>query len=194
MPRRVARAAGVVEIALAAATWAVLACMSLKWRHKRGAFRASAPVPMDMMTLSPGWLLFAAMLFVAFCALWTGTLFSVSWLTGRARMMADGPEVAGLALSLFRRWALPLLVASIAVGFVWLVGGPPERLRAHWVYGIVAALAALTTLHVVVGARAKRVVRGSTRAMRGEAIRRLALLVSFGAIIALVAFRGSFVP
>jgi hypothetical protein len=151
-------------------------------------------VPMDSMTLSPGWLLFAAMLFVACCALWTGTLFSVSWLTGRARMMADGPEVAALALSLFRRWALPLLIASVAVGFVWLVGGSPQRLRAHWVYGIVAALAALSALHVAVGARAKRVVRGSVRATQGEAIRRVALLLSFGALIALVAFRASFVP
>ncbi len=149
---------------------------------------------MSWMSLSPGYLLFASMLFVACCALWTGTLFSVSWLTGRARMMADGPEVAGLALSLFRRWALPLLVATIAVAFVWLVGGPAERLRARGVYGIVAALAALLALHVVVGARAKRVVGGSVQATRGEIMRRLALLLSFGAIIALVAFRASFVP
>jgi hypothetical protein len=149
---------------------------------------------MDWMNLSPGWLLLASTSFVASCALWTGTLFSVSWLTGRARMMADGPEVGGLALALFRRWAVPLLVTSLAAGFIWLAGGPADRLRAHWVYGIVAAMAAILGLHLVVGSRAKRVVRGSVRASDGEAVRRVALVLSFGAIIALAALRTSLVP
>jgi hypothetical protein len=149
---------------------------------------------MDWMTLTPGWLMLAAMGFVASCSLWTGTLFCVSWLTGRARMMADGPEVGGLAVSLYRRWARPLFVASFVAGFVSLAGGPAERLRAHWVYGIVAAMAALLALHAVVGSRAKRVVRGSVRASEGEAFRRVALVVSFGAIIALAALRTSLVP
>jgi hypothetical protein len=142
---------------------------------------------MQWTTLPPAWLPFAAMLFVACCALWTGTLMSVSWLTGRARMMADGPEVGALAGSLYRRWAVPLLVASLATAFVWLAGGPRERLRADWVYGIGAALAALLTLHAMVGSRAERLGRGSRRAGNGEAMSRLALVVSFGAIIALAA-------
>jgi hypothetical protein len=150
--------------------------------------------PMDWMNLSPGWLLLAALAFVASCSLWTGTLFCVSWLSGRARMMADGPEVGGLALSLFRRWATPLFVASFFACFAWLAGGPADRLRAHWVYGIVGAMAALLALHVVVGSRARRIVRGSVRAAEGEAIRRVALVVSFGAIIALAALRTSLVP
>jgi hypothetical protein len=149
---------------------------------------------MDWIVLTPGWLTFLAIVFLACCALWTGTLFSVSWLTGRARITADGPEVAAHALSLFRRWAFPFLTASLAVGFVWLVGGPPDRLHAHWVYGIAAALAALAALHFVVGSRASRVVRGSVRATRGEVVRRFAVLLSFGAIIALAAFRASLVP
>jgi len=57
---------------------------------------------MDWMNLTPGWLTLVSTWFVASCALWTGTLFSVSWLTGRARMMADGPEV-GLAQPTRRR-------------------------------------------------------------------------------------------
>jgi hypothetical protein len=149
---------------------------------------------MDWMNLTPSWLTLASMAFVASCALWTGTLFSVSWLTGRARMMADGPEVGGLALTLFRRWAVPLLVLSLVAGFVCLAGGPADRLRAHWVYGIVGAMVVLFALHAVVGSRAKRVVRGSLRASEGEAIRRLALVLSFGAIIALAALRTSLVP
>ena len=150
--------------------------------------------PMDWMNLAPGWLLLVAMAFVVSCSLWTAILFSVSWLTGRARMMADGPEIGGLAVALFRRWATPLFVSSFVAGFVWLAGGPADRLRAHWVYGIVGAMGALVALHVVVGSRARRVVRGSVRAAEGEAMRRVALVVSFGAIIALAALRTSLVP
>jgi hypothetical protein len=149
---------------------------------------------MDWMNLTPGWLTLASMAFVASCAFWTGTLFSVSWLTGRARMMADGPEVGGLALALYRRYAAPLFIASFVAGFVWLAGGPADRLQAHWVYGIVGAMAALVGLHLVVGSRARRVLRGSARAAQGEVIRRVALVVSFGAIIALAALRTSLVP
>jgi hypothetical protein len=149
---------------------------------------------MDWIDLTPGWLMVVSMTFVALCALWTGTLFSVSWLTGRARMMADGPEVGGLAVALYRRWAGPLFIASFLVGFVWLAGGPADRLRAHWVYGIVGAMAALLSLHLVVGSRAQRVLRGSVRASEGEIIRRVALVLSFGTIIALAALRTSLLP
>jgi hypothetical protein len=149
---------------------------------------------MDWMNLTPVWLTLSTMSFVAFCAFWTGTLFSVSWLTGHARMMADGPEIAGLALKLFRRWAAPLLVMSLVSGFVWLAGGPAERLRARWVYGVLAALCALLFLHAAVGSRAQRVVRGSVRATRGEVARRIGLVVSFCALIALAALRTSLAP
>jgi hypothetical protein len=150
--------------------------------------------PMQWITLPPAWVPVAELLFVACCALWTGTLLSVSWLTGRARMMADGPEVGALALALFRRWATPLLVASLVIGIVWLGGGPRERLRAHWVYGIGAAVIVLLMLHGRVGTRAERVGRGSLRAINGEWISRVAIVISFGAIIALAALHTSFVP
>ena len=152
------------------------------------------PRAMDWMNLTPGWLMLLAIAFVASCSLWTATRFCVSWLTGRARMMADGPEVAGLALSLYRRWAGPLFAASFVTGFASLAGGPADRLRAHWVYGIAAAMVAIVALHLVVGSRARRVVRGSVRASEGEAFRRVALVVSFGAIIALAALRTALVP
>lgn len=149
---------------------------------------------MDWMNLTPGWLMLASIAFLATCSLWTGTLLSVSWLTGRARMMADGQEVGGLALTLFRHWAVPLFAASFLSGFVSLAGGPADRLRAHWVYGIVGAMVAIGALHVVVGSRAKRVVRGSVRASEGEVLRRAALVVSFGAIVVLAALRTSLMP
>ena len=149
---------------------------------------------MDWMNLPPGWLMLAAVAFVASCSLWTGTLFCVSWLTGRARMMADGPEIGRLAVTLHRRWAHPLGIATFVTGFISVMGGPSERLRAHWIYGIAAAVAALVALDVAVGSRAKRVVRGSLRASEGEAMRRVAIVLSFGAIIALAALRTTLLP
>jgi hypothetical protein len=149
---------------------------------------------MDWMNLPPGWLLLVAISFVASCALWTGLLFCVSWLSGRARMMADGPELGALAATLFRRWATPLLVVCFFTGFLWLACGPSDRLRAHWVQAIGTVLLAMVALHATVGSRAERVVRGSLRASQGEGFRRAALLVSFGAIIAFAALRTTLVP
>jgi hypothetical protein len=77
---------------------------------------------------------------------------------------------------------------------VWLAGGPGDRLRAHWVYGVVGAWLAMLLLHMAVGSRAGRVVRGSKRASKGDGVRRVALVVSFGAIIALSALRTSLLP
>jgi hypothetical protein len=149
---------------------------------------------MEWMNLKPGWLMLAALSFLAACALWTGILFSVSWLTGRARMMADGPEVGGLALTLYRRWAVPQLLLSLVAGFVWLWGSPGDQLRAHWVYGVLGAWVVLLLLHMAVGSRAARVVRGSKRASSGDGVRRIALVVSCGAIIALCALRTQLIP
>jgi hypothetical protein len=149
---------------------------------------------MEWMNLKPGWLMLAALSFLAACALWTGVLFSVSWLTGRARMMADGPEVGGLALTLYRRWAVPQPFLSLVAGVVWLGGGPGDQIRAHWVYAVFGAWAMLLLLHMAVGSRAARVVRGSKRASAGDGMRRIALVVSCGVIIALSALRTQLVP
>jgi hypothetical protein len=150
---------------------------------------------MDWMTLTPGWLLLlVATLFLASCAAWTGVLVSVSRLSGRARMMADGPKGCVLALALYRERAMPLLVVSFLIGFVWLACAPSDRLRAHWVHAIGVALLAMAGLHVMVGSRAERVLRGSLRATQGEALRRIALLVSFVSIIAFAALRTTLVP
>lgn len=135
----------------------------------------------------------AAAFFVA-TALWMGTLFSASWLSGRARMMADSSEIGRLSLSLFRRWATPSLLASLAAGFGWLMVAPGDRTRAYWVYSVVAAFVLLVTLHLAVGSRADRIARGSISATRGEGVRRFALLLSFGAIVAIASLRASLMP
>ncbi|HEX3771954.1 MAG TPA: hypothetical protein VHV30_13855 [Polyangiaceae bacterium] len=146
------------------------------------------------MNLSSRWLVLVAAIFIAALALWTGMLVAASRLTGRARTVGEGAAQADLAVALHRRWASPLLFVSLAMGFVWLAFGPADRLQAHWVYAIIAALMAIVALHAVVGDRARRVRHGSLRATRGEGLRRAALVVSFAAILVLAALRTTLVP
>jgi hypothetical protein len=127
-------------------------------------------------------------------ALWIGTLFSVSWITGCAPMMADGPEIGRLAVTLFRRWTVPSLWLALASGTGWVVLTHTVRARAHWAYLAAALAVLLLALHLAVGRRARRVVEGNVGATRGEGIRRLALMLSLGAVIAVVTFRAALVP
>jgi hypothetical protein len=148
---------------------------------------------MDWMNLSSRWLFLVAATFIASLALWTAMLVQASWLTGRTRTITERPDPAELAVALHRR-ASPVLFVSLAIGFVWLACGPADRLKAHWVYAIMAALVAMMALHAVVGSRARRVLHGSIRATRGEGLRRVALVVSFAAILVIAALRTTLVP
>jgi hypothetical protein len=132
------------------------------------------------------------MLFAAAATLWIGTLFSVSWLSGRAATMADGPEIGALALSLLRRWSAPSLLVCLVSGLAWVGAAPEQRAHDPWVYAAGVSLAALMLLHQAVGFRAKRVVRGSVSAARGEGVRRLAVILSMGALVGLLGLRGAF--
>ncbi|HEY8086791.1 MAG TPA: hypothetical protein VIF09_03080, partial [Polyangiaceae bacterium] len=67
---------------------------------------SSTPLGVFLQQCTP---LLAAAAFLSLC-LWVGVLFSVSWLSGRARWMADGTEVGELAAALNRRWAIPCFV------------------------------------------------------------------------------------
>jgi hypothetical protein len=137
--------------------------------------------------------LFATLCFVA-TALWVGTLFSVSWLSGRARMMADGPEIGRLSVSLFRRWTAPSLILGLAAGVAWCAATRGEIPRDGWLYGVAVAVLAQIGLSAAVGHRARRVMGGSFEATKGEGMRRFALLVSLWATVALATFRSSLVP
>jgi hypothetical protein len=159
----------------------------LRLRHSRNGLDTHSGSPYELDSR----LADASVAFVAACGLWTGTLLSVSWLTGRARMMADGQR-SGASLSRCSVGGRSLLVASVVAGFVSLVGVRP--IRAHWVYGIVGAMVCEHR-----APRRRRLARqarraGSVRASEGEAIRRVALVLSFGAILALAALRTSLVP
>jgi hypothetical protein len=89
-------------------------------------------------------------------ALCLGTLFAVNWLTGRARWMADAPEIARLALSLFARWTVPCFVVSTLAGAGWLEGAHPERAHDPIVLVVAAATLVLVVIHFRVAGRARR--------------------------------------
>jgi hypothetical protein len=124
-------------------------------------------------------------------ALWTGVLFSVSWLSGRARWMADGVEVGSLALTLSRRWGTPLLTLCMASALVWVGVQQDATLQqgGAWLLGLGGMVLVLLLLHATVDHRAMRVSRGSVRATQGEGMRRLALIMSLAALAALVGFQ-----
>jgi hypothetical protein len=122
-------------------------------------------------------------------ALWVGILFSVSWLSGRARWMADGTELGSLALSLNRRWATPLLIVCLASGSLWVFMVPAGSLDLPWASGLGGTILALLIVHSSVVARAMGVSRGSLRATHGEGVRRLLLVISLAALTILVGLR-----
>ena len=121
-------------------------------------------------------------------SLWVGVLFSVSWLSGRARSMADGAEVGQLAAALDRRWAMPSIVASFATACLWVYVAPSARPGGTSLVALVGALLVLLAVHSSVSRRAAQVARGSIRATRGEGVRRLLLVLSLATIAALVTF------
>jgi hypothetical protein len=129
--------------------------------------------------------LFGTLLFLA-SAVWIGTLLSVSWLCGRSRFFADEGDVGRLAVSLQRRWSTPALAVGLVTGAAWAVS--QDVMRLHWFLGSLVFVVALLALHARVGAQARAVATGSLRP-KGGGVQRLALLVSLGAIVALVAFR-----
>jgi hypothetical protein len=132
--------------------------------------------------------------FVVATALWIGTLFSVSWLSGCARMMADGPEIGRLALSLFRRWTVPSLGVSLVAGAGWVALARSGRPPGQWVYGaVLLVIPVVLSLHMAVGRHAKRVMQGNIE-VRGAGMQRLALVLSLGAAIALATFRSTLAP
>jgi hypothetical protein len=107
------------------------------------------------------WLQRGAPLLLALAAmsavLCIGTLFSVHWLAGRARLMADAPEIARLALSLFARWTVPCFFVSTVAAAGWLEGAHRERAHDPIVLAAAATTLLLVVVHFQVAARARRV-------------------------------------
>jgi serine/threonine protein kinase len=137
---------------------------------------------------------FFATIWIVANSLCIGTLFSASWLCGRAVMMADAPEIGRLSLQLLRRWTVPSLVVSLVAGAAWCTLVAQEHQQNLWLYGVGLAALALVGLNVTIAQRANQLAQGTADSSRGEGARRLALLVSVSAAIALAAFQPSLLP
>lgn len=131
--------------------------------------------PQHLLTYGP---LLLGVVAVVAGALWTGTLFAVSWLCGRARWRADSRDIGALAADLNSRWATRWFVVGAACSLGWVAAAPPGTLEPYWVGGVGAGVLALLLLHGSVAQRAKRIADGSVRAARGEGLRRFALVLS----------------
>jgi hypothetical protein len=122
-------------------------------------------------------------------ALWVGLVFSVSWLSGRARWMADSAEIGSLATALDRRWAIPSIALAVGSASLWLwvaPGGPPAGAS---LVALACAMMVLAAVHSSVSRRARQVSRGSLGAARGEGVRRLFLVLSLATIVVVMTFR-----
>lgn len=112
---------------------------------------------MDLLTWLHRGAPFLLALAVLSGALCIGTLFAVSWLAGRARWMADAPEIARLALSLFSRWTVPCFFVSAASAAGWLEGAHPDRVHDPVVMAAAVATLLLVIVHFRVASRARRI-------------------------------------
>jgi hypothetical protein len=129
--------------------------------------------------------LLAVMALIAGC-LWAGIAFSVSWLSGRARLMADGADAGRLALSLDRRWGTPCLAACLASTVLWVWSTPGILEARAWLVGLAGLAVTLLVLHASVVGRARSVSEGSLQPTHADGVRRLFLVLSIGALLALV--------
>lgn len=98
---------------------------------------------------------------------WIGALLSECMLLGRARFMADGAEIGGLARRVHSRLAVPAFVASFACGVARIGEDPRVYLHLPWMHVKLAFAAGVIVLHHVIGARARRVAGGAIQEGNG---------------------------
>ncbi len=119
---------------------------------------------------------------------WVGALLAETVILGSTRWLAD-PTVGGvLARRVHTRLAIPACLASLATGLVLLV--PARRLwvGTPWMGAKVGFAVALVALHLVIGARARRVADGRADDASGAwALRWLVLLASGAAVLLSIA-------
>jgi uncharacterized membrane protein len=99
---------------------------------------------------------------------WIGALLSECLLLGRARFMADGAEIGGLARRVHTRLAVPGFVASFAFGVARIADDPRLYLHLPWMHVKLAFAAGVIVLHHVIGARSRRVAGGAIQDGNGS--------------------------
>lgn len=92
---------------------------------------------------------------------WIGSLLAECLLIGRARFMADGAEVGGLARRVHTRLAVPAFLASFGFGIARIAQDPRVYLHLPWMHVKLAFAAGVIVLHHVIGARSRRVAAGA---------------------------------
>jgi len=115
---------------------------------------------------------------------WIGALLAETQLLRSTRSLADPPSAGVLARRVHTRLAVPACLGSLATGLVLLM--PARRLWAGtpWMGAKVGFAVALVALHLVIGARARRVAEGRADDARGAwALGWLVLLASGAAVL-----------
>jgi putative membrane protein len=125
---------------------------------------------------------------------WIGAIVAVAWLTGRARLMADGAEIGRLAVLFYRRFAVPAFVISFLAGLGRLLTMPREYMQLHWMHGKLTFALIVIVLHHVAGGRAKRVAGGSMQAGQNSAILWISLLLCAAIVVVFAIFKSQLVP
>jgi putative membrane protein len=115
---------------------------------------------------------------------WIGALLAETQLLGGARWLADPPSAGVLARRVHTRLAVPACLGSLATGLVLLAPARRLWLGMPWMGAKVGFAVAVVSLHVVIGARARRVAEGRADDARGAwALRWLVLLASGAAVL-----------
>ena len=107
---------------------------------------------------------------------WIGSILSVALLVGRARFMADGAEVGGLARRVYMRLAVPAFLGSFVFGLTRFVLGISVYAHMPWMHAKLTLAVGIIALHHIIGARAKRAAAGQSKGAGGTTGLLLALL------------------
>jgi putative membrane protein len=133
-------------------------------------------------------------LHVAANVVWIGSILSVGWLCGRARLMADGAEIGRMARGLYLRFSVPAFGLSIVAGLARFFVAPGAYLRMHWMHGKLFFAIGVIALHHIIGARTKKVSKGDTAAGKGTPVFTIALLLAAVGAVALATMKDSLIP
>jgi protoporphyrinogen IX oxidase len=129
---------------------------------------------------------------------WIGSIAAVGWITAAAcsasKGEADTATIAGTALQLYRRAAVPAFVVSFLAGFGRLLLAPEAYMSLHWMHGKLTAAVVVIALHHVIGGRAKKVASGSRQAGRSSAILTGAILAFAFVTVTFALLKGQLVP
>jgi uncharacterized membrane protein len=119
---------------------------------------------------------------------WIGALLAEVVLLGPAPWLADPAEAGTLARRVHTRLAIPAFLASVGAGLVRLVPSRHAYAAMPWMYAKLVFALGLIVLHHIIGARSRRVARGSVRSAQGAGnLGWLTLLFAAGAVLFAIA-------